>query len=64
LAALTALKDAGALILLPIKAADIPQGSTVHLSPPTVSLNWPEGAYRSFVNGGSKVYINALAGKR
>jgi hypothetical protein len=60
----SALNQAGVLVLMPLKVKQIPEGSRVHLSPPIVSLNWPEGAYRPFVNGDSKVYVNALEGTR
>ena len=43
---LNALSDLGAVLLMPTKVAEIPEGSTVHLCPPTVSLNWPEGEYK------------------
>jgi hypothetical protein len=58
------LREAGVLVLIPMKVDKVPEGSTVHLCPPTVSMNWPEGAYRPFVNGNSKVYVDALAGQR
>jgi hypothetical protein len=61
---LQALSDLGAVVLMPLKVKQIPEGSRVHLSPPIVSLNWPEGAYRPFVNGDSRIYINALEGQR
>jgi hypothetical protein len=62
--AIDALSDLGAVVLMPLKVKQIPEGSKVHLSPPIVSLNWPEGAYRPFVNGDSRVYVNALEGQR
>ena len=62
--ALQVLSELGAVVLMPVQVAEIPKGSTVHLPPPTVSLNWPEGAYRPFVNGDSKVYVDALKGTR
>jgi hypothetical protein len=61
--AVQALREAGVLILMPMPVSKVPEGSRVHLSPPTVSLNWPEGAYQPFVNGNSKVYVNALEGR-
>ena len=64
LSGVQALSDLGAVVLMPVQVAEIPKGSTVHLPPPTVSLNWPEGAYRPFVNGDSKVYVDALKGTR
>jgi hypothetical protein len=60
--AVEALNEAGVLVLMPLKVKQIPEGSKVHLSPPIVSLNWPEGAYRPFVNGDSRVYVNAFGG--
>jgi hypothetical protein len=59
-----ALKAAGVLVLMPLKVKQIPEGSKVHLSPPIVSLNWPEGTYRPFVNGDRKVYVDAINGQR
>jgi hypothetical protein len=59
-----ALSDLGAVVLMPLKVKQIPEGSRVDLSPPIVSLNWPEGAYRPFVNGDSRVYVDALDGRR
>jgi hypothetical protein len=47
--AVAALREAGVLVLMPVKVGNAPKGSTVHFTPPTVSLNWPEGAYRDFV---------------
>jgi hypothetical protein len=35
--AVEALREAGVLVLLPMKVTDVPKGSTVHISPPTVS---------------------------
>lgn len=61
--AVEALREAGVLVLMPMNVGDVPQGSTVHLCPPTVSFNWPEGAYRPFVNGNSKVYVDVLKGQ-
>jgi hypothetical protein len=57
---LRALSDVGAVVLMPMKVSQVPKGSKVHLSPPIVSLNWPEGAYRPFVNGECRVYVDAL----
>jgi hypothetical protein len=58
--AVDVLREAGVLVLMPMKVSQVPEGSRVHLSPPTVSLNWPEGAYRPFVNGDSRVFVDVL----
>jgi hypothetical protein len=54
------LNEAGVLVLMPMKATQVPKGAKVHIHPPAISTDWPESVERRYAQSQSKVYVNVL----
>jgi hypothetical protein len=54
------LNEAGVLVLMPMKATQVPKGAKVHIRPPAISTNWPESIERRYGQSQSVVFVNVL----
>ena len=62
--AVNVLQEAGVLVLMPMPVSQVPEGSWVHLPPPTVSLNWCLPLIRQRKQQGLRQCVGGKAMKR